>query len=221
MSRKSNKSRQVLIQMSLHLLNRPLSSSFSVFLQHIFLRDDLHYQIVCFKTRKCLQHLPMSVRDNPCAPQDNRCAPQDNHYEPSRDNRHTFTIFAHQGQIQQVLNPKCIRVTCTRVQQPNFNNDQSLSQFFLKMYFPKVYSPRVYFFNVYFPMCIYPKCMFAKCTRLACLLSFASLFVNNMLIKLAKKILKISLQSMRLPNLHTLIIIQNSLYLTWIKEMTA
>ena len=27
-----------------------------------------------------------------------------------------------------------------------------------------------------FPKCIYPKCIFAKCTRLACLLSFASLF---------------------------------------------
>ena len=26
------------------------------------------------------------------------------------------------------------------------------------------------------PKCIYPKCIFAKCTRLACLLSFASLF---------------------------------------------
>ena len=25
------------------------------------------------------------------------------------------------------------------------------------------------------PKCIYPKCIFAKCTRLACLLSFASL----------------------------------------------
>ena len=46
------------------------------------------------------------------------CAPQDNRCEPSGYNRHTFTIFAHQGQIKQVLNPKCIRVTCTRVQQP-------------------------------------------------------------------------------------------------------
>ena len=27
-----------------------------------------------------------------------------------------------------------------------------------------------------FPKCIYPKCIFAKCTRLACLLSFTSLF---------------------------------------------
>ena len=27
-----------------------------------------------------------------------------------------------------------------------------------------------------FPKCNYPKCIFAKCTRLACLLSFASLF---------------------------------------------
>ena len=30
--------------------------------------------------------------------------------------------------------------------------------------------------NFIFPKCIYPKCIFAKCTRLACLLSFASLF---------------------------------------------
>ena len=28
-----------------------------------------------------------------------------------------------------------------------------------------------------FPKCNYPKCIFAKCTRLACLLSFASLFL--------------------------------------------
>ena len=28
-----------------------------------------------------------------------------------------------------------------------------------------------------FPKCNYPKCIFAKCTRLACLLSFASLLV--------------------------------------------
>ena len=29
-----------------------------------------------------------------------------------------------------------------------------------------------------FPKCNYAKCIFAKCTRLACLLSFASLFNN-------------------------------------------
>ena len=32
------------------------------------------------------------------------------------------------------------------------------------------------FFKCIFPKCIYSKCIFAKCTRLACLLSFASLF---------------------------------------------
>ena len=35
-----------------------------------------------FQSRKCLQHLPLSVRDNRCAPQDNRCAPQDNRCAP-------------------------------------------------------------------------------------------------------------------------------------------
>ena len=40
------------------------------------------------------------------------------------------------------------------------------------------------FFKSIFPKCIYPKCIFAKmyflqkCTRLACLLSFASLFLT-------------------------------------------
>ena len=33
----------------------------------------------------------------------------------------------------------------------------------------------MYFFKCIFPKCVYPKCIFAKCTRLACLLSFASL----------------------------------------------
>ena len=32
-----------------------------------------------------------------------------------------------------------------------------------------------------FPKCIYPKCIIAKCTRLACLLSFASLFSSKFL----------------------------------------
>ena len=32
------------------------------------------------------------------------------------------------------------------------------------------------FQSVFFPKCLYPKCIFAKCARLACLLSFASLF---------------------------------------------
>ena len=30
------------------------------------------------------------------------------------------------------------------------------------------------------PKCIYPKSIFAKCTRLACLLSFASLFLSHL-----------------------------------------
>ena len=37
------------------------------------------------------------------------------------------------------------------------------------MFFPKTHV---------FPKCIFPKCIFAKCTRLACLLSFASLFYS-------------------------------------------
>ena len=35
------------------------------------------------------------------------------------------------------------------------------------------------FFKCIFPRCVYSKCIFAKCTRLACLLSFASLFVHE------------------------------------------
>ena len=31
----------------------------------------------------------------------------------------------------------------------------------------------------FFPKCVYPKCIFAKCTRLACLLSLASLFFGK------------------------------------------
>ena len=34
----------------------------------------------------------------------------------------------------------------------------------------------MYFLKCIFLKCNYPKCIFAKCTRLACLLSFASLF---------------------------------------------
>ena len=33
--------------------------------------------------------------------------------------------------------------------------------------------------SVFIFKCIFPKCIFAKCTRLACLLSFASLFPHN------------------------------------------
>ena len=32
---------------------------------------------------------------------------------------------------------------------------------------------------MYFSMCIFPNCIFVKCTRLACLLSFASLFLRG------------------------------------------
>ena len=40
--------------------------------------------------------------------------------------------------------------------------------------------PKVYFLKCIFPKCIYPKCIFAKCrTRLACLLSFASLLDDS------------------------------------------
>ena len=35
---------------------------------------------------------------------------------------------------------------------------------------------KCFFQSVFIPKCIYPKCISAKCTRLACLLSFASLF---------------------------------------------
>ena len=35
----------------------------------------------------------------------------------------------------------------------------------------------MYFLKCIFLKCLYPKCIFAKCTRLACLLSFASLFI--------------------------------------------
>ena len=35
----------------------------------------------------------------------------------------------------------------------------------------------MYFLKCIFLKCFYPKCIFAKCTRLACLLSFASLFI--------------------------------------------
>ena len=38
------------------------------------------------------------------------------------------------------------------------------------------FSKSVFIFKCIFPKCIYPKCIFARCTRLACLLSFASLF---------------------------------------------
>ena len=39
----------------------------------------------------------------------------------------------------------------------------------------KVYFFQSVFLKCIFPKCMYPKCIFAKCTRLACLLSFASL----------------------------------------------
>ena len=35
---------------------------------------------------------------------------------------------------------------------------------------------KLFWAKVYFSKCSYPKCIFAKCTRLACILSFASLF---------------------------------------------
>ena len=47
------------------------------------------------------------------------------------------------------------------------------------MYFQKCISKCVFIFKCIFPKCIYPKCIFAKCTRLACLLSFASLFLTS------------------------------------------
>ena len=47
------------------------------------------------------------------------------------------------------------------------------------MYFQKCISKCVFIFKCIFPKCIYPKCIFAKCTRLACLLSFASLFFHD------------------------------------------
>ena len=40
----------------------------------------------------------------------------------------------------------------------------------------------MYFLKCIFLKCFYPKCIFAKCTRLACLLSFASLFNKCMLV---------------------------------------
>ena len=40
-----------------------------------------------------------------------------------------------------------------------------------------IYNWKLIFPKCIFPKCIHPKCMSAKCTRLACLLSFASLFV--------------------------------------------
>ena len=42
--------------------------------------------------------------------------------------------------------------------------------------FPKCIFSNCIFPKCIFPWCILPKCSFAKCTRLACLLSFASLF---------------------------------------------
>ena len=39
-------------------------------------------------------------------------------------------------------------------------------------------------------MCIYPKCIFAKCTRLACLLSFASLFSMYSALRSPKELTK-------------------------------
>ena len=40
----------------------------------------------------------------------------------------------------------------------------------------------MYFLKCIFPKCVYPKCIFAKCTRLACLLSFASLLSSYLTI---------------------------------------
>ena len=42
--------------------------------------------------------------------------------------------------------------------------------------FQKCIFKKCIFWKCIFQKCIYPKCIFAKCTRLACLLSFASLF---------------------------------------------
>ena len=44
----------------------------------------------------------------------------------------------------------------------------------------------MYFSKCIFLKCFYPKCIFAKCTRLACLLSFASLFHEQYKSKLCK-----------------------------------
>ena len=45
--------------------------------------------------------------------------------------------------------------------------------------FPKCIFPKCIFPMCTFPKCIFPKFIFAKCTRLACLLSFVSLFSSN------------------------------------------
>ena len=50
---------------------------------------------------------------------------------------------------------------------------------FSQSVYPKVNFSKMYFFEFFFPKCIYPKCISAKYTQLACLLSFASLFMKN------------------------------------------
>ena len=84
-----------------------------------------------------------------------------------------------------------LRISC------EFSKVYFLKVYFPKVYFPKVYFPKVYFPKVYFPkvyflkVCspkvyskfIFPKCIFAICTRLACLLSFASLLYFHLQIQ--------------------------------------
>ena len=53
---------------------------------------------------------------------------------------------------------------------------KSVSKYILPKYiFQKCIFPKCIIPKCIFSKCIYPKCIFAKCTRLACLLSFASL----------------------------------------------
>ena len=70
---------------------------------------------------------------------------------------------------------------------PNFKISTKFQNFKILPNFPKcIFSkcvPSKFIFPkcIFFPACIYPKCIFARCTRLACLLSFASLFIISTL----------------------------------------
>ena len=75
-------------------------------------------------------------------------------------------------------------IFCLNISESVFFESEFSKVYFWKVYFSKVYFPKVYFLKCIFPKCIYPKCIFAKCTRLACLLSFASLFFFIILVSI-------------------------------------
>ena len=66
---------------------------------------------------------------------------------------------------------KCLK-NFKKIQQSVF----SQSVFSQSIFSQSIFFPECIFSKCIFSKCTYPKCIFAKCTRLACVLSFTSLF---------------------------------------------